>query len=91
MATEIILKGVVQGVCCRMYCRQVGHALGIRGAATNLYNGDVQVILATEDEDQVKLYIAALLENSLGFYFYGNITDANYKKYSGAVDGDYIW
>jgi acylphosphatase len=91
MATELILKGQVQGVCCRMYCRQVAHALDLRGAASNLRNGDVQVVLAINDSVKVKAYVDALRQNRFNYSFYGHISNIIVNQYNGMIDGDYVW
>ncbi len=91
MATEIILKGRVQGVCCRMYCQQVARTLGLQGAVTNLFNGNVQVLLVTENSEQVKGFVEALVKNRFGFSFFGRISDAAVCSYQGVINGDYVW
>ncbi len=90
--TELILTGMVQGVFCRHYCSQTAKRLGLRGSATNLMDGSVQVILLTDDEGKIAEYVKALKENSFSIRFFGKITgiDIN-KNYQGAVDGDYIF
>jgi len=39
----IIVKGMVQGVGFRYFCRKKAIELGISGYAKNLYNGDVEI------------------------------------------------
>jgi acylphosphatase len=91
MATELILQGRVQGVCCRYYCSKVGQALGVRGASSNLYDGTVQVLIATENREKIAAYIATLRENRLGYRFWGTITNIEVRPYSGPIQGDYEW
>lgn len=90
--TELILTGVVQGVFCRHYCSQTGRRLGLRGSATNLMDGSVQVILATDDEAKISEYVKALKDNTFGIRFFGKITgiDIN-RNYQGHIDGDYMF
>ena len=89
MAKRIILKGRVQGVACRYYCSSYGKSMGLRGSATNLSDGSVQVLLDTENDDAVRSYIDALRRNSLGLRFYGRIEDAEAQEYHGPFGGDY--
>jgi acylphosphatase len=72
--TELILSGRVQGVFCRHYCSQNAKKLGLRGSATNLADGTVQVVLDTDDENAVQQYIKVLRENPHGVRFWGSIT-----------------
>lgn len=90
--TELILTGMVQGVFCRHYCSQTAKRMGLRGSATNLMDGSVQVILVTDDEKKIAQYVQALKENSFGIRFFGKITgiDIN-RNYQGHVDGDYVF
>lgn len=88
MAKELILSGRVQGVFCRNYCSQYGTRMGINGAASNLYNGTVQVLLDC-DEIKVNQYIKAIRENPLRIRFYGHIDDVQVRDYSGTISGDY--
>ena len=88
MSKELILSGKVQGVLCRNYCSQYGARMGIKGAASNLYNGTVQVLL---DCDDIKAneYVKAIKENPFRIRFYGKIADVQTADYSGAISGDY--
>jgi len=88
MAKELILSGRVQGVFCRNYCSQYGTRLGIKGAASNLNNGKVQVLLDC-DEVKVNQYIKAINENPLRIRFYGQIDDVQVRDFSGTISGDY--
>ncbi len=90
--TELILTGIVQGVFCRHYCSQTAKRLGLRGSATNLMDGSVQVILDTDDEEEISRFVQALKENSFGIRFFGKITGIKVNRnYAGHVDGDYIF
>ena len=85
----IILKGRVQGVGCRNYCAKYARKFAIKGSATNLSDGTVKLIVEAENELIIQKYISALITNSGGFSFYGNIRDADVSDYSGKIDGDY--
>jgi acylphosphatase len=91
MSKRIILRGRVQGVCCRQYCSQYGRHLRIRGAASNLSDGSVRVLLDTDNADAAKEYIASLINNPRGFSFYGSIDDVELHEYSGPIRGDYTF
>lgn len=47
---KIIVSGRVQGVSYRMYTRQKARQLGVKGYVRNLRNGDVEILVAGEDE-----------------------------------------
>ena len=90
--TELTLSGRVQGVFCRHYCSQNAKRLGLRGSATNLADGNVQVVLDTDDENAIQQYIRALRENPHGIRFWGSITGIKVEKnYSGSRHGDYTF
>ncbi len=89
MATRLILKGRVQGVFCRRYCSRYGRELHIRGSATNLRNGSVQVILNTEDSSLVDLYIHSIKNNTMNLSFFGEIHSVEKEPYGGTFRGDY--
>lgn len=91
MAKELILKGRVQGVACRYYCSQYGRKIGVRGAASNLYSGDVQVLLDTDDETVIEKYVRALRTNPLKVHFWGTITGIEIRDYGGPLSGDYTF
>ncbi len=86
---ELILSGSVQGVFCRYYCRENAKKVGLRGSATNLSNGNVQVIIDSNDDEKIKLFIKNLRENPYNVRFYGRITDIEVNDYGGSIDGDY--
>ena len=89
MATELTIDGMVQGVFCRSFCAQVGRKLGIRGAASNRADGTVQVLLDTDNEQEVEKYIDTLRTNPHRFRFHGNIQRIDKNYYSGPIHGDY--
>lgn len=91
MPFEIILSGRVQGVGCRWYCARVGQTLGTHGAVTNLDDGNVQVLLETEDDTEARAYLSALERNSFSLHFYGRIESSILHSFSGRVEGDYCW
>jgi len=41
---RILVKGLVQGVGYRYYCRRKADEYGIRGLVRNLFNGDVELL-----------------------------------------------
>ena len=89
MATRLTLTGRVQGVACRHYCSRYGRHLGIRGAASNLRDGSVEVLLSTDDRALVDSYIHAIRVNTLGLTFFGNIMTIDAEQYNGRLAGDY--
>jgi len=91
MPWKLILHGSVQGVFCRHYCSQIGKKLGISGAASNLYDGTVQVFLECDDENVIKDYIKILKENTYKLRFYGRIKGVEAYPYTGTIEGDYIF
>ena len=91
MPYEVILSGRVQGVGCRWYCSHVAQKMGLAGAATNLDDGTVQVILATDDERAAYECMIALRDNTFRLHFYGHISDARIRRTEQTVDGDYAW
>ena len=91
MPYEIILSGRVQGVGCRWYCSHAAQKMGLSGAATNLDDGTVQVLLSTDDERAAYECMAALRDNTFRLHFYGKITGTEIRRTSQTVDGDYAW
>jgi acylphosphatase len=91
MPSEVIISGRVQGVGCRFYCGKVGRALGLHGAATNLGDGTVLVVLETNDLNEAERYAKALRENELGIDFYGRIVSAVARPANHPVSGEYAW
>ncbi len=89
MATRLLLSGRVQGVACRHYCSRYGRHLGLHGAASNLYDGRVEVILGTDDRGIVASYINAIRVNTLGLTFFGHISAIETEPYQGPLGGDY--
>jgi acylphosphatase len=91
MAIEVILRGEVQGVFCRKYCGDYAREMGLHGAASNRWDGTVQVILATDHRELAARYISSLKRNSSGYRFYGHIYDTSISLHSGDVRGDYTF
>jgi len=89
MAKRLILHGVVQGVFCRYYCSETAKRLGLHGAATNLYDGTVEVLLDTDEVALVDSFILALKTNPYGIRFYGSISRVDTSDYQGSIRGDY--
>jgi len=50
VAKLIIIRGMVQGVGYRFFCRREADALGINGYVKNLINGDVEVVAEGEED-----------------------------------------
>ena len=91
MAKKILLKGRVQGVGCRGYCSLYARVYGLKGSATNLSDGSVRLIIDSDDEKIVGLYVNALITNPERHRFYGRITDIDVSDYAGRVYGDYMF
>ncbi len=91
MPRELILHGRVQGVACRYYCGQYGRRMGLRGAATNLYDGTVRVLLDTDDDNAIRDYMRALRTNPHNIHFYGHISDIDVYEHTGPISGDYVF
>lgn len=91
MARKIILKGIVQGVGCRGYCAKYARKLNIHGSATNLSNGSVCIIIRTDNDDIVNLYMESLIANPERYHFFGRITGYDVSSHSGSTDGDYTF
>ena len=89
VATRLILSGRVQGVACRHYCSRYGRHLGLQGAASNLRDGTVEVLLNTDDRSIISSYINAVTVNTLGLTFFGHISDIETEAYQGSLGGDY--
>ncbi|HOP61737.1 MAG TPA: acylphosphatase [Spirochaetota bacterium] len=91
MAKKVILKGRVQGVGCRGFCAVYARHYGLHGSATNMGDGSVRLVLDSDDERLVGIYINALLKNPERYPFYGRITDIDVTDYAGRVTGDYLF
>jgi len=89
MIKKIILYGRVQGVGCRGYTASCAKKLGLRGAASNMRDGTVEIIIEADSMDKIKSYTNILLSNPYGFYFHGRIDRYTLEDYSGPVRGDY--
>lgn len=89
MPYRIVLKGRVQGVGGRAYCSHYARHLGLSGSATNLPDGSLQVLLATDDEKMVKEYTVCLRSDPLGVRFFGSITEIQFSSFNGSLCGDY--
>lgn len=89
MIKKVILKGRVQGVGCRGYCYRYAKKYAMKGSATNLNNGSVQLLLSFQDENLFKQYITSLLTNPDRVTFFGHIDDISISDYNGKTEGDY--
>ena len=91
MAKELIISGRVQGVFCRDYCNKNAKSLGLKGVASNLKDGTVQVILDSVDEQIIQKFIKSLKDNPHNYRFYGKIDNITINDYNGFIRGDYIF
>ena len=91
MPYQLVLEGKVQGVGCRNYCAKTARVMKLKGAASNIPDGTVIVIIDTEDQLKAEDYGKALRTDKFGFGFYGRFTNIKIEKSSGEVDGDYNW
>jgi len=91
MPTELILRGDVQGVFCREFCGRIGNKLGVRGAASNLRDGTVRVLLDSEDPALLDKFITQLKTNPYGFRFFGKISDVSISPFQGEMRGDRVF
>ncbi len=91
MPKKLILRGRVQGVCCRGYCSMYARAAGIHGAASNLPDGTVVVLLKTDSRQETEAYVNALKANPRLIRFYGNIQSISIEEYTGRIYGDYLF
>ena len=91
MPKKLILRGRVQGVGCRQYCKSYAEDLRITGSATNKADGSVELLLNTDDEALLKSFKSALLSNPNNYLFWGRITDIKIEDYNGRFGGDYVF
>ncbi len=89
MPRRLILSGDVQGVNCRYLCSRYAKHFGLKGSASNLRDGTVEVLLASEDDALVERYSKALRENPLDVHFYGHISGIRVHEFNGPLSGDY--
>lgn len=89
MAKKLIIHGRVQGVFCRAYCSKYAQKLHIRGAASNLADGTVRVLLDTNASPLIDQFIFDIKTNPDGFMFYGRIESVDVENYAGPLTGDY--
>ncbi len=89
MPRKLILSGEVQGVNCRYLCSRYAKHFGLKGSASNLRDGTVEVLLASDDDVLVERYARALRENPLGVHFFGRISGIRVSAYDGPLSGDY--
>lgn len=91
MPKKLILRGRVQGVGCRQYCKSYAEDLGISGSATNKADGSVELLLNTDDEALLGNFKSALFSNPKNYLFWGRIADIKSEDYSGRFGGDYVF
>ena len=85
------LTGNVQGVGCRYYCSKVAKQMRLHGACTNMADGSVNVIIATDSENLAQNYANALRINKYHFTFYGHFSSITYYASDQNVTGQYLW
>ena len=91
MPTKLILTGRVQSVFCRGYCSKYAKLMGISGAASNLPDGTVEVLLNSENMVTLENYITALQTNPRKITFYGKIDSITTERYDKSITGDYFF
>lgn len=89
MKYRVDITGSVQGVGCRFYCAKVGRRMQLRGAASNMPDGSVTVLIETSDVEEAKSYAEALRNNSFGIGFWGKIETVAVSQFKGVISGDY--
>jgi len=65
--------------------------MGIAGSASNLRDGNVRVLLDTDDDGKVRQYMEALRTNPAGVQFWGSISAIEVREYNGPIGGDYTF
>jgi len=91
MPKKLILRGKVQGVGCRQYCKSYAEDFGISGSATNKTDGSVELLLNINDNALLKDFENALLSNPRNYLFWGRIVDIKSEDYNGHFNGDYVF
>lgn len=62
---QLIVSGRVQRVNYRLYVVEMAQALGYVGYVKNLLNGDVEVVVNTDYEEDLEFFISKLYDGSL--------------------------
>ena len=52
-AVKLVISGTVQGVFFRQFCKENADKLGLKGFIRNLENGDVEMILEGDNEENI--------------------------------------
>jgi len=90
MSKKIYLSGIVQGVGCRQYCMRYARKHSLRGAVSNLRNGDVELLIDGDvDSSTFDIFLNDLKINSQNYFFYGKIEKIAVQEYDGPIRGDY--
>ena len=91
MLFRLQIKGRVQGVGCRYYCRENARLMKMHGSASNLYDGSVEVLIDATDRKHAEEYAENLRTNRFDIGFFGKIISIGIEEYYGQVKGDYLW
>ncbi|MCX8093574.1 MAG: acylphosphatase [Candidatus Goldbacteria bacterium] len=83
---HLLVKGHVQRVGYRSYCREKANKLGLKGYVMNLPDGDVEIEVYG-DTEKIKEFISEITRKDMSFYVF-HITleelteEKNYKDFS---------
>ncbi|MCX7698621.1 MAG: acylphosphatase [Candidatus Goldbacteria bacterium] len=83
---HILVKGHVQGVGYRFYCREKANKLGLKGYVMNLPDGDVEIEVYG-DTEKIKEFISEITRKDMSFSVF-DITieelteEKNYKDFN---------
>jgi len=82
---HIIVKGHVQGVGYRFYCREKAVKLGLKGYVMNLPDGDVEIEIYG-DTGKMKEFISEITRKDMSFSVFDIVLeeltqDKNYKNF----------
>ncbi len=82
---HIIVKGHVQGVGYRFYCREKANKLGLKGYVMNLPDGDVEIEVYGKTE-KLKEFISEITRKDMSFAVFDIVLeeltqDKNYRDF----------
>ncbi len=83
-SVKLIVKGTVQGVFYRQFCKENADKLNVKGFVRNLENGDVEVVLEG-DSDEVDMMIR-LCRKGQKYAQIRNV-EVEEKKWGGEFEG----
>jgi len=83
---HLIVKGHVQGVGYRFYCREIANKLGLKGYVMNLPDGDVEIEVFGKT-DKLKDFISAITRKDMSFSVFDINIEELYqdKNYNGFI------